>query len=76
MAILAHLQAAYPEALTTEQRAVHDLLGPVNERITGCATKLLASGDAAGLGTTPFVCPCFTRRNEACHAAILPSASA
>lgn len=49
--ILAHLQAAYPEAITPQHTALHDLLGATNERITGTAISLLAAGDAAGLGT-------------------------
>lgn len=48
--ILAHLQAAYPEAATPQQEALHDLLGPTNERITASAISLLATGDAQGLG--------------------------
>lgn len=48
--ILAHLQAAFPEAVTPQEAALHDLLGATNERITSSAISLLEAGDARGLG--------------------------
>lgn len=48
--ILAALQAAYPEAITPQQAALHELLGPINERITSRAISLLAEGDVEALG--------------------------
>lgn len=50
MQILAHLQAAYPEAFTIQQAALHDLLGTTNERITSSAIVALEAGDAWALG--------------------------
>jgi len=56
--ILSRLQAAYPEAATPQQEALHELLGPINERITARAISLLAEGDAEALGedTTCIAC--------------------
>ena len=48
--ILSRLQAAYPHPLTLEHEALHELLGPTNERITAEAARLLCDGDAPLLG--------------------------
>ena len=44
------LQEAFPHPATPEQAACVELLGPVNERITGQALGAMAAGDAARLG--------------------------
>ena len=48
--ILSRLQAAYPHPVTPEHEALHELLGPTNERITAEAAQLLRDGDAPLLG--------------------------
>lgn len=76
------LQAAYPEAATPQQEALHELLGPINERITARAISLLAEGDAEALGedTTCIACmdlqrnkwgETFHRRQMRCRIEIL-----
>jgi len=50
MEILARLNRAYPLARNEKDRAVQELLGPVNKRIVHQAVDALQSGDAQRLG--------------------------
>eukprot|EP00039_Didymoeca_costata_P019668 m.338459 g.338459 ORF g.338459 m.338459 type:complete len:662 (-) comp18425_c0_seq1:111-2096(-) len=52
--ILKGLQEGFPVARTDIHKGVHDLLGPINKDITERACKLLAVGDAEGLGKLMF----------------------
>jgi hypothetical protein len=50
VAILSALQAAYPKPRSPADVALHQLLGSTNDRITATAVRLLAEGNAQGLG--------------------------
>jgi UTP-glucose-1-phosphate uridylyltransferase len=50
MEILARLNRCYPFAETEVERSVHDLLGPINKRITAEALDALAVSDAQRIG--------------------------
>jgi hypothetical protein len=43
-------QAAYPHPATERERALHELLGAVNEAVTGRAVAAMQRGDVAALG--------------------------
>jgi UTP-glucose-1-phosphate uridylyltransferase len=50
MEILARLNRSYPLARTEKERAVQELLGPINKRIVHQAIDALQAGDAERLG--------------------------
>ncbi len=51
MEILARLNRSYPLARNAKERAVQELLGPINKRIVHQAIDALQAGDAERLGT-------------------------
>lgn len=50
LVILQKLNKAYPIASNDIERGVQDLLGPINQRITGEAIKAIATGDQKRVG--------------------------
>ena len=49
--ILSSLNACFPEADSERNRAVQDLLGPLNRRVVHAAAEAMRKGDVPGLGS-------------------------